>query len=165
MEWGSWRTFRDVAAIVHRGTIDWDEFVALARDSRAATCCFWTLSLARRLTGVTVPDGVLASLSPPYPNFVIRRLERHLIASLLASDDRCPSVRLDRKLWETAVAPGWSGHGASRPWDVSERWLAGSLRKPEEKEVDSLSIRVRKAIAGAAYLVRVTSQSIPLDLA
>jgi hypothetical protein len=165
MEWGSWRTFRDVAAIVHRGQIDWTEFVALARDSRAATCCFWTLKLARRLTGATVPDAVLASLSPPYPDFVIRRLERHLVVNLLASDDRCPSVWLGRKLWETAIAPRWSGHGTSRPWDVSERWLAGSLRNPQEREVDSLPVRIRKAIAGAAYLFRVSRQPIPLDLA
>jgi hypothetical protein len=165
MEWGSWRTFRDVAAIAHRGSIDWEKFVALARDSKAATCCYWTLKLARRLTGAAVPDRVLASLSPPYPNFVIRRLERHLVASLFASDDRCPSVRLGRKLWETAIAPGWSGHRTSRPWDVTARWLAGSLGRPEEKEADSFPVRVRKAIAGAAYLLRVSRQSIPLDLA
>jgi hypothetical protein len=165
MEWGSWRTFRDVAAIVHRDTIDWEEFIALARESRAATCCFWTLKLARLLAGATVPDGVLASLSPPYPNFVIRRLERHLVASLLASADRCPSERLGRKLWETAVAPGWSGHGTSRPWDVSERWLAGSRGKPEEPEAESFHLRIRKAMAGTAYLLRVSSQSIPFDLA
>jgi hypothetical protein len=166
MEWGSWRTFRDVAAIAHRGTIDWEEFVALARDSRAATCCFWTLRLARLLTGATIPDGVLGSLAPPYPKFVIRRLERYLIASLLASEDRCPSVRLGRKLWETAIAPGWSGHGTARPWDVTERWLTGSQRAVEERGgADSVSVRIRKTIAGAAYLVRVSRRSIPLDLA
>ena len=137
MEWGSWRTFRDVAAIAHRGSIDWEKFVALARDSKAATCCYWTLKLARRLTGATVPESVLASLSPPYPNFVSRRLERLLVASLLASDDRCPSVRLGRKLWETAIAPGWSGHGTSRPWEC-HRAMARRLTEQARRKRSGL---------------------------
>ena len=165
-QWGSWRTFRDVAAIVHRDSIEWPEFVAFALESRAATCCFWTLRLARRLAGAPVPDTVLRSLRPRYPEFILNRLEGHLLVSLFPSDDRCPSVRLTRRLWEAAIAPRWSGHGSSRPSHVTERWVQRAGRRDPEPRVGvTLAERFRKMRAGGTYLLRVSRLSLPGDLA
>jgi hypothetical protein len=164
MEWGSWRTFRDVAAIIDRGGIDWAEFNTLARESRAATCCYWTLRLARRLMGAAVPDATLNVLRPPYPEFIVNRLERYLLVALVPSANRCPSVRLSRLLWEIAIAPRWSGHGASRPWQMSDRWVAGSgTVASRQRDRVAIKERIRQVIAGCAYLLRVNRLSLPVD--
>ena len=157
MQWGAWRTLRDSAAIIQRGKFDWTDFVGLARETRAATCCFWTLRLTQRLTGAAVPDDVLNSLRPPYPEFIIERLERHFISGLFPSEDRCPSVWLTRRLWEAGVSPRWCRHGAARPWQVSKRWLVASGRatseQPGGRAVNEWFRRIR---AGVVYLLRLT---------
>jgi hypothetical protein len=70
MEWGGWRAFRDVNALARSGDWSWPEFVDLARDSRGATSCYWTLRLARGLAGAPIPDDVLRAfrrdVSLPY---------------------------------------------------------------------------------------------------
>ena len=116
MQWGSWRTFRDVEATTGRSGMPWERLVDLARESRATTCCFWTLRLARNLVGVRVPDDVLRVLRPPLPEFLLDRLERHYALQLFPTESRCPSVRLGRRLWELGIAPRWSVDGATRPW-------------------------------------------------
>jgi len=163
MEWGSWRTLRDSAAITQPTGFNWTEFVAFARETRAATCCFWTLRVARRVTGAAVPDDVLSSLRPPYPEFIIERLERHFISSLFPSEDRCPSVWLTRRLWEVGVSPRWSRHGAARPWQVSERWTATS-RSPQSQQSDVRSAGwFRRVAAGITYLLRLSHFSLPVN--
>jgi hypothetical protein len=164
MQWGSWRTLRDSAAIIRLGGFDWTEFVGLARGTRAATCCFWTLRLTQRMTGANVPDDVLASLRPPYPEFIIERLERHFVSSLFPSEDRCPSVWLTRWLWAAGISPRWSKHGAARPWHVSERWMAGS-EPPESERAPGQTVAgwFRKIGAGAAYLLRLSRLSLPVN--
>jgi hypothetical protein len=166
LQWGAWRTLRDSAAIIQRGGFEWTDFVGLARETRAGTCCFWTLRLTQRLTGAAVPDHVLTSLRPPYPEFIIGRLERHFISSLFPSEDRCPSVWLTRRLWEAGVSPRWSRHGAARPWHVSERWLAASGRATSEQPggsaVNGWFKRIR---AGIVYLLRLSRFSLPNNAA
>jgi len=159
MQWGAWRTLRDCAAIIERGRFDWAEFVGFARETRAATCCFWTLRLTRHLTGAAVPDDVLTSLRPPYPEFIIERLERHFTSNLFPSEDRCPSVWLTRRLWEAGVSPQWSRHGAARPWRVS-LVATGRARsdQPGGRAVDGWFKRIRR---GVVYLVRLTRFSLP----
>jgi hypothetical protein len=126
MHSGAWRTFRDVAAITRTAVIDWDRFVALAHSTRGASCCYWTFDLARALTGVTtIPEEALRQLRSPVPRLGQERLRRHLAIMLVGLGAGSPSVRLDRLIWETAIAPAASGHGASRPWDGEERWLTG----------------------------------------
>ena len=165
MQWGSWRAVRDTAAIIRRGEVDWTQFVSFARESRAATCCFWTLRLTRRLTGAAVPDYVLTSLQPPYPDFIIDRLERHFVSSLFPSEDRCPSVLLTRRLWEAGVSPRWSGHGAARPWQVSERWIAASgLPKSKESASRAVTRWVRRMGASVTYLLRLTGFALPITM-
>jgi len=164
MQWGSWRTLRDSAAIIQQRGFDWTEFVDFARETRGATCCFWTLRLARHLTGAAVPDDVLASLRPPYAEFIIERLERHFVSNLFPSEARCPSVWLTRCLWEAGIMPRWSGHGAARPWKVSERWLAASRPlKSEQPGGRPIAGWLQHAEAVVTYLLRLRRFSLPIN--
>jgi hypothetical protein len=163
MQWGSWRTLRDTAAIIQPGAFDWAEFVAFARETRAATCCFWTLRITRRVTGAAVPDDVLSSLRPPYPEFILDRLERHFVSSLFPSEDRCPSVWLTRWLWEVGVSPRWSRHGVARPWQVSERWTATSGSPVSGQSGGHATGWFRRLTAGITYLLRLSHFSLPIN--
>jgi hypothetical protein len=129
MQWGGWRAFRDVDLLA-RAEIDWQRFVALARESRAETCCYWTLRLARTLVGAHVPDDVLVALRPALPKALLDRLERHYALQLFPTEHGCPSVRVGQRLWEIGIAPRSSGHGSARPWQVSNAWLEGTAREP-----------------------------------
>jgi hypothetical protein len=72
---------------------------------------------------VPVPADVLEQLRPPLPGVALRRLERHFVTQLLLTEPACPSVVLEKLLWSAGVMPGWSGHGASRPWDEADSLL------------------------------------------
>jgi hypothetical protein len=128
MSTGAWRTFRDLRAIMDAGDLHWDEFVALARRSRGASCSYWTLRLARNLVGVPVPVEVLAALRPPMTASMLDRVERHFVHNLLPSEVLCPSVFVARSMWRLGVRPRWSGHGSVRPWDRNEELLVGGIR-------------------------------------
>jgi hypothetical protein len=164
MEWGTWRALRDTAVLARAGHIAWPEFVDFARDTRAGTCCFWTLRLARRLAGADVPDDVLAALRPPRPAFMLEQLERHYIANLFPTGDRCPSVWLARRLWAAGVLPGRSGHGRQRPWHGSEKWITGSAQAEPESVGRALLARLRTVGAGLNYLRRIRRVALPGDL-
>lgn len=157
MSWGSWRTLRDAAALVLTGEIEWREFVGLAQESRAATCCYWTLRLARRLAGARIPDHVLSAVRPRRPQFVLDSLERHYVSNLFPSDHGSPSVWLTHRLWEAGIAPRWSGHRSARPWHVSERWLveqpASASRSAEPRVTRAPWTRRVGAVLG--YLSRM----------
>jgi hypothetical protein len=112
---GAWRTLRDVRTLAARGAPDWPAFVVAARDARAAACAGWTLRLARGLMDAPVPDEVLRGLRLRGPQWLLRRLDGHLAATLFGGAD-CPSPWLERRLWEMAIRPGAGGHGAARPW-------------------------------------------------
>lgn len=139
----SWRAFRDVRALTARGGVPWDEFVVAARENRAATCCYWTLRLARDLMGVQVPAETLAALRPPLPEFVLRRLGQHFAVQLFARELACPSVALEKVMWEMGVMPRWSGHGASRPWNEADALAEG---KPAARPVPSGSSRAMRQL-------------------
>lgn len=127
MQSGAWRTFRDVAAIIRTGEVDWDAFIRMAEWSRGASCCFWTFELARTLGGVSsVPDPVMARLRPPMSRLVRQRLQRHLALMTLGAASSSPSVRLDRFIWESAVMPEYYGHGPVRPWVQEDRLVSGA---------------------------------------
>jgi len=154
MQWGAWRVLRDVASIAARRDVAWTEFVSLARDTRAGTCCYWTLRLTNRLLGDVVPVDVLAELRPPGSEWWLQRVERHFLANLFPSSDACPSLLLARRLWEAGIRPGWSGHRHARPWQVSERWGAGA-ELPASTPRLSLWTRLRKLGSWVAYLRRI----------
>lgn len=114
----AWRAFRDTVAILGTFDIEWDRFIAAAKAARAETCCYWTFRLARNLIGAPIPAHVLAALRPPLPELALRSLERHFAIILFPSGPGCPSIRLRRIMWSAGIAPRWSGHGTSRPWDT-----------------------------------------------
>jgi len=126
MTFGAFRTLRDVERILVASPIDWPTLVRTARDARGATCCYWTLRLARDLAGVQVPPEVLAQLSPRLPERVLRALTRYFAEHALPTPDlTVSSVSLSRALWSLGVRPRSQGHGRSRPWLDTEEWVRG----------------------------------------
>lgn len=155
LQWGSWRAFRDVGRLVRRHDVPWESFTRLAHESRGATCCFWTLRLARNLTGAPIPDDVFHALRPPLAEFVLDALERHYALQLFPSADKCPSTRLDRRLWQLGIAPRWSRHGAARPWHGQDKWLDPSARSPiSAKWPRRLTRHARRVAESVGYLAR-----------
>jgi hypothetical protein len=124
MTFGAFRTLRDVERILAASPIDWPTLVRKARTARGATCCYWTLRLARDLAGVPVPAEVLTELSPRLPERVLRALTRYFAEHSLPNPDLIvSSVSLSRALWTLGVRPRAQGHGTSRPWLDTEEWV------------------------------------------
>ena len=123
MTFGAFRTLRDVERIVARGPLDWAALVEAARAARGATCCYWTLRLARDLAGVSVPSEVLAELGPRLPALVLRSLTKYFAEHALPGPDLVSSVSLSRALWSLGVRPRSQGHRGSRPWLDTEEWV------------------------------------------
>jgi hypothetical protein len=162
MQWGSWRTLRDCAALCGGGEIDWAEFSRLAIASRAGTCCYWTLRLAHRLAAAQVPQGVLTTLRPPGARWWLDELERHYACSLFPSLSRCPSVWLSERLWVAGIMPAWSGHRRARPWHAGERWVAGGGATQGDAPLSPASLRRLRGIgAWFSYLRRIHRLSLP----
>jgi len=132
MTFGAFRTLRDVERILAASQIEWATVVEKARRARGATCCYWTLRLARDLAGVQVPPEVMAELSPRLPERVLRALTRYFADHALPTPDiLVSSVSLSRALWTLGIRPRAQGHGTSRPWLDTEEWVrepGGSMR-------------------------------------
>lgn len=119
----AWRTFHDLHQLITNTSVDWDRVVDVAQSTRATTSCYWTFRLARSLAGVKVPDSVFDRLRPPRTEAMLRVLERHYAGVLFfGSQVHCPSVRVTQMLWSAGMAPRWSGHGRTRPWQRGEVW-------------------------------------------
>lgn len=127
MSSAGWRTFRDLSTIARSTAVDWAAFVRLAVEARGASCCYWTLRLARRAGCEVAPQEVLRTLRPALPGYVLDRLETHFMAQLFAVQAPCPSVRVVETMWELAIRPGASGHGSVRPWDHAAEYRAAIL--------------------------------------
>jgi hypothetical protein len=146
MQFGAWRTFRLINAVLGAEPLDWQRLSGFARTSKAATTCYWTLRLSARLSGTVVPDEVLRQLEPPTPAWIARGLERHFIAAIAPGEGPpCPSIRVSDLLWRIAMRPGWSGHRAPARREAEERWV----RARESAPAESRSRRVRRHIASA----------------
>ena len=117
MRVGAWRTMRDVDNIVRHATIEWPAFTGRARKYRAETCCYWTLRLARTITGVPIPNAVLEDLRPRYPGALLSWLEQRYARKMLPIDAQA-SVRFDQMVWQLGILPERSGHGAALPWNA-----------------------------------------------
>lgn len=133
MERGAWRTFRDVSLLADDSEFSWDEFARRAIDARAASCCYWTLLLARGMGRIPVPTGVLTPLRPGVSEFVEGLLKRHFALKLLHPRRACPSIQLGRWMWRLAIHPVRSGHGDARPWSHAEDFA--SLRPGPPKKL------------------------------
>jgi hypothetical protein len=124
MTFGAFRTLRDVERILAASPIDWAALIRQAQDARGATCCYWTLRLARDLAGVPVPTDVLVELAPRLPRRVLRALTRYFAEHALPNPDFIvSSVSLSRALWTLGIQPRRQGHGRSRPWLDTEEWV------------------------------------------
>jgi hypothetical protein len=140
----AWRTIRDLRQVVATGPVDWEGLVRTAREARAATCCYWTFSLARTLAGVPIPDSVLEALRPPLAALALRGLERHFIGALFdLGHARCPSLRLRRFLWAAAILPGSLRGESLRPWSRDSQWPA----PPTTATAPSLRVSLRNHAA------------------
>lgn len=121
---GAWRTFRDLELILANETIDWPAFVGEATSARAASSVYWTLRLARELSGTAVPAEPLAALQPPGPRWVHGLTARHVASHMSELEASCPSLRLRQFAWRVALRPAWSGHRQARPWARNEAFIA-----------------------------------------
>lgn len=148
---GVWRTIRDVDAISRRAEMDWDAFVASARAARGGTCCYWTLRIAHAAAGVDVPSRVFDELRPGRPEYLLRAIERHFLANLFPAHTACPSVALDRALWELGVMPRQSGHGDVRPWDTDEAFVV-PRDGPGGHQTSARKARMSLLLASTAYI-------------
>lgn len=119
MRLGAWNAFRDLNALNAAHALDWSDVIAIARRWGASSCCYWTLRLARVLSGLVVPDRAIQELCPQFPELVRRPLTRHFVNGVTRGERVCPSVRLNQLLWNLAMQPSQCGHGAIRPWLVS----------------------------------------------
>jgi hypothetical protein len=126
MTFGTWRTLRDVVRVVASVPVDWAMLVRNARAARGASCCYWTLRLARDLAGADVPPEALRELAPALPDAARSRLVVHFAGNALPPPGTKPgSVSLSRALWTLGIRPRTQGHGASRPWLDTEEWVRG----------------------------------------
>ena len=131
MNFGSWRTFRDVVALTASG-IDWSRFEESAKRNRAESSCYWTLRLAERLVGAELPPDTMSRLKRSTDERWIGLCERHVVGEIFRAENRCPSLWLRRLLWERAIQPERAEHGEVRPWMLDD--LAPENMDPEQTE-------------------------------
>jgi hypothetical protein len=155
LDHGIGRVVRDVATLVDARPIDWQAFVAIARQSRAGTSAYWTLRIANRLADVQIPSDVLNALEPRRSQSVLRMLERAYIASAVIA--LCPSVRLGQMLWAMGMQPARSGHGKLRPWHSTEEF-----REAFHIERMPLGARLQAHLRGVGAWVRFAHRIAPL---
>ena len=146
-----WRTIRDLRQLVDASPVDWLAVVRLAQDTGGGTCCYWTFALARRLGAVPIPDAVLDALRPPLPAVVLRGLERHFVGGMFdVGCARCPSLRMGRLLWSTAIVHGALRRDTRRPWTRDAEWAVSAARHTPL----SLGSRMRQHLAGLPVWAR-----------
>ncbi len=155
MREGAWNAFRDLGAMERAGMIDWVELVRVATHARAASCCYWTLTLARALANLHVPDDVLAALQPNASGARLRRLERHFAGVLLRRDATQLSVRLDRALWSIAIQPREHDHGDVRPWLVSAELTPARIRHETSSRTDRAIRHASRIARSGACIARL----------
>lgn len=136
LKMGAWHAFRDLGTLAATEMFDWGEFVDTATRWGAASCCYWTLRLARMLAGFEPPSSILDRLGPTLPDIVCRPLARHFVNGLVPGDVACPSARLERALWNLAMQPRREGHGLVRPWLVSLDLLFALNENDEDASED-----------------------------
>ena len=127
---GRLNVFRDLAALRDSRAFSWGGFLAAAHRTHSEACCYWTLRLARALTGLTVPNDVLAELSPPLTERMRSVLEQHISQLVLRSECACPSVGLRDRMWAFALQTTRRRQGEPSCSGVEEIHSPGSLRGP-----------------------------------
>jgi hypothetical protein len=150
LQFGAWRTLRDLRTLSELPHFDWQQHLQLARDVRAESGCYWAWRLARGLVGARVPQELLQDLAPSRSAAKLDLLERHFVASLFGGV-HCPSTRLTRALWVSAIAPARSGHGDARPWTRQHEFMNAGIQAAAQVEGRPAS-SWRDAFAWQRYL-------------
>lgn len=158
-----WLALRDARALTPGFDEDtWETFLGLAVEARSATCCYWTLRLARDLASTSVPEAAFERLEPAVPKPLLDALARHHVR-VLFHPDGCPSLALRRWMWIASVRPRQSGHGSARPWGHSIR-LPGGPGNTDAAEPSSGSSTIRATwdrLAVAAEWLRDVAGAAP----
>jgi hypothetical protein len=155
MEFGAWRCFRDIAVLLERGAVDWQQISALARQTRTASSVYWTLRLMQRLVGTPIPRPALQSLRPKLPDSVLAVLERHFLLGLPSDGQRSPSVRVDRAMWRLGLFPFVRVKG-SHPWKRNPLFAADDPSVTDSNRGAS----GRRAVAWRQYIRALTSLDV-----
>ena len=143
---GLLRALQDLE-MLRQATGDVDvSFARVARNARAASCCYWTLRFAQRLFDLPISEALLAELRPPRTGWMLDVLERHFAGVAGLAPSPCPSVWLEQALWSLGVQPGWSGHGAARPWTAGDEWIAVAPGQGARDDHTGFWYRKRKAV-------------------
>jgi hypothetical protein len=100
---GALNAFRDLAVLSSAQSFSWTRLTALARDTGSEASLYWTLRLARSLSGLAVPAELLARLSPPLGERTLSMLEHHFTEIICRTERGCPSVALRQRLWSLAL--------------------------------------------------------------
>lgn len=163
MHFGAWRTFRLANALIEGRLVHWPRFVALASRSGGRSSAFWTLQLARSLSGVRVDGRVLEELAVPPQPWLRALLERYFIAGIATGEaPTSPSLRVSRTLWRVAMRPGSAaGDGEHEGhWKHDARWAhttasdatvasaAGAAAGPPADAPESSLARVIRHVRG-----------------
>jgi len=125
---GRLNVFRDLATLHGTGKISWKTLVQAAHRTGSEACCYWTLRLARGLTGLPVPNEVLAELSPPLSERILSVLEQHISQIVLRSGRACPSVGLRERLWALSLQTKRPNPVERARWGLHETDSPGSIR-------------------------------------
>ncbi len=144
----AWSSFHDAHAIVSDPAFSWERFLALVRETRVGSCCYWTLRLARSGARLPVPEEVLDALPGPSLRLVGAALERHFFAQLYDPATATTPVRLRQVLWQVAIRPSRSGLGKARPW----LRRAPNVRPVTEAQRDKAGGGWARSIATLRYL-------------
>lgn len=116
----AWRSFRDTTAIAAVPRFGWRHFLERATNAGARAPCYWSLTLARQLSGASVPDEVISALRPRLRDSSIRWMLRHFAHEAVETERVCPSDRLRTVIWRRAMGGGTAVRRAARsdrrPW-------------------------------------------------
>lgn len=110
-----WRTFRDIDTIAGLQDFSWERFLEAVNRAQAAVAVYWSLRLAKTLSGVPVPEEALAQLEPRRARALLALLVRHFSHEAVEAEQICPSHRLRRQLWMRAMGPSQEVRRAASP--------------------------------------------------
>lgn len=132
---GWWRAFADAHAIVGDPAFSWQRFVDLVSGTSGRAACWWTLELARTMTGLAVPEDVQRVLAPEGKTLERRLLVRHFMTLLTRVGSERVPLKWRRRLWERALKPDRSGLLGLRPWQWSVRAIEKTdVRRPQHSK-------------------------------
>jgi hypothetical protein len=154
--YGTWRTIRDVDALLADRELDLDVFARRASDGRGASCVHWSLAVIQQLVALPLPEDLLEALEAPRRPIFEGPLLRHLTHEARGRMPPAGIQRLRRALWTLAVNPSRSGHGSGRPWTRADRWPGpseGELALPQHRP-STLAERARGLTSYLGFLAR-----------